>query len=165
MNYVDFFSDLGFDFKNDLRPNSIKIEKNFALSEKLKDSVFHYKNPNNTNTSFYLITITLSELEIEELRKFIWNRSDADLLFIFDNINDKFNLFYAKYSPKVSNKESFWESFSASQADLEKIVKIKHWQFDSGVFWSNYYTFINTSKYKGIAKELFFMLPSKICCA
>lgn len=43
MNYVDFFSKLGFDFKNDLKTNSIEIERNPDLNEKLKDSVFYLK--------------------------------------------------------------------------------------------------------------------------
>jgi hypothetical protein len=50
MTYVDFFSDLGFDFNADLKPQAIDIEKEATLSEKLKSSVFFYKSPNNTNS-------------------------------------------------------------------------------------------------------------------
>ena len=56
MNYVDFFSNLGFDFNADLKAETIDIEKEATLYKKLENSVFYYKSPNNTNTSFYLIT-------------------------------------------------------------------------------------------------------------
>ena len=46
MNYVDFFSDLGFDFNVDLKSKTIDIEKEATLSRKLKNSVFFYKSPN-----------------------------------------------------------------------------------------------------------------------
>lgn len=87
MNYVDIFSNLGFDFKNDLKSKSIEIEKNSVLSDKLNNSVFFYKSPNNTNTSFYLITTFLENIEIEEIRKYIWNKNDADLIFYYPNAN------------------------------------------------------------------------------
>jgi hypothetical protein len=153
MDYIDFFSNLGFNFKNDLKPSSIEIEKNQSLSKKLANSVFFYKNPNNTNTSFYLITVVLSESEIELLRKHIWNKNDADLIF-YSNASDKIEMLYAKYSPKIKHKESILDSFSASIQDLEKIENIKQWQFDSGIFWLNYYSLIDKNKYKGIDKEL-----------
>jgi len=43
MTYVDFFSDLGFDFNVELRPKTIDIEKETTLSQKLKNSVFFIK--------------------------------------------------------------------------------------------------------------------------
>lgn len=69
MNFVNFFSDLGFDFNVDLKPKAIDIEKEASLSRKLKNSVFFYKSPNNTNTSFYLITSSLDQKELEHFRR------------------------------------------------------------------------------------------------
>lgn len=154
MNYIEIFSELGFDFKVDLKPKHIDIEKNATLTDRLKKSVFFFKSPNNTNTSFYLIATVLDTSEFEEIRKYIWNKNDADLIFYYPNEDAKLEMFYAKYSPKISNKESFLEAFSTSQKDLDKIEKIKHWQFDTGVFWLNYHSFIDKAKYKGIDKEL-----------
>lgn len=154
MNYVDIFSNLGFDFKNDLKSKSIEIEKNSVLSDRLNNSVFFYKSPNNTNTSFYLITTFLDANEIEEIRKYIWNKNDADLIFYYPNEDAKLIMFYAKYSPKINYEESILDRFSTSEKDLDKIEKIKHWRFDSGVFWLNYHKFIDKAKYKGIDKEL-----------
>lgn len=154
MNYVDIFSNLGFDFKNDLKSKSIEIEKNSVLSDKLNNSVFFYKSPNNTNTSFYLITTFLENIEIEEIRKYIWNKNDADLIFYYPNEDAKLIMFYAKYSPKINFEESILDRFSTSEKDLDKIEKIRHWRFDSGVFWLNYHKFIEKAKYKGIDKEL-----------
>lgn len=160
MNYVDVFSHLGFDFKSDLKPKTIEVEKNTTLTVRLKNSVFFYKSPNNTNTSFYLITTILDTAEIEDVRKYIWNKNDADLIFYYPNEDAKLVMFYAKYSPKMTYNESILDTFSTSEKDLEKIEKIKHWRFDSGVFWLNYHKAISKAKYKGIDKELVATLKS-----
>lgn len=154
MNYIDVFSDLGFNFKVNLKSKPIDVGKNSALTDKLKNSVFFYKSPNNTSTSFYLITTELSTNEFEEIRKYIWNENDADLIFYYPREDVELEMLYAKYSPIINYKESILETFSTSQKDLDKIENIKQWQFDSGVFWLNYHKFIDKSKYKGIDKEL-----------
>lgn len=154
MNYVDVFSHLGFDFKSDLKPKTIEVEKNATLTVRLRNSIFFYKSPNNTNTSFYLITTILDASEIEGIRKYIWNKNDADLIFYYPNKDAKLVMFYAKYSPKISYEESILASFSTTVKDLDKIEEIKYWRFDSGVFWLNYHKFIDKAKYKGIDKEL-----------
>jgi hypothetical protein len=38
MNYIDIFSNLGFNFKYDLKSKSIDFEKNPVLTNKLKNS-------------------------------------------------------------------------------------------------------------------------------
>lgn len=127
------------------------------LSQKLlylKNSVFFYKSPNNTNTSFYLLTSSLEEEELEHFRKYVWNKNDADIIFYYSAQADKVKILYAKYSPKVSNSDSVLEVFSTTSKDLNKIDEIKKWQFDSGAFWLNYKEFLAKSKYKGIDKEL-----------
>lgn len=154
MTYVDFFSNLGFNFDTDLKKKVIDIEEEATLSQKLLNSVFFYKSPNNTNTSFYLVISTLEETELQEFRKYIWNKNDADIIFYYPDEAKEIEMFYAKYSPRVSNKDSILRTFSTTQKDLDKIETIKHWQFDSGVFWLNYHSFINKSKYRGIDKEL-----------
>ena len=153
MSYMDFFTYLGFDFNADLKSRAIDIEET-TLSYKLKNSVYFYKSPNNTNTSFYLITSSLEDKELEKVRKYIWNKNDADIIFYFPNEADKIEMLYAKYSPIVSNKDSALEVFSTTQIDLDTIKKIRRWKFDSGVFWLNYHSFIDKAKYKGIDKEL-----------
>jgi hypothetical protein len=154
MTYVEFFSNLGFDFNIDLKSKVIDIEKEATLSQKLKNSVFFYKSPNNTNTSFYLITSSLETTELEQFRKYVWNKNDADIIFYYPNETDEVVMLYAKYSPIVSNNDSILEFFSTTQKDLDTIEKIRHWQFDSGVFWLNYYSFVDKAKYKGVDKEL-----------
>ncbi|WP_413512473.1 N-6 DNA methylase [Myroides odoratus] len=154
MTYVDFFSNLGFDFNVDLKPKAIAVEIETTLSQKLKNSVFFYKSPNNTNTSFYLITCSLEDSELKQFRKYVWNKNDANIIFYYSIETDEVKMLYAKYSPKASNKDSVLEVFSATSKDLDTIEKIKHWQFDSGAFWLNYKKFLSKSKYKGIDKEL-----------
>ncbi|MEJ8590342.1 hypothetical protein JSO54_03720 [Riemerella anatipestifer] len=154
MNYNDFFSRLGFDFKKDLKSIDLVFDKNDTLTQNLTNSVFYYKSPPNTNTSFYLITTVLKTNEIEEIRRYIWNKNDAELIFYYPYEGAKLVMLYGKYSPKNTYNESILDSFSTTQKDLEKIDKIKHWQFDSGVFWFNYRKYIDKAKYKGIDKEL-----------
>ncbi|HBX52703.1 MAG: hypothetical protein A2275_00150 [Bacteroidetes bacterium RIFOXYA12_FULL_35_11] len=154
MNYVNFFSDLGFNFKVDLMLKPIDMEEKSALIDRLKKSVFFYKSPSNTNTSFYLITTELRTNEFEKIRKYIWNKNDADLIFYYPNEATKLEMYYAKYSPKISNKESTIDIFTTIQKDFKKFEKINKWQFDSGAFWLNYQSFIDKAKYRGIDKEL-----------
>lgn len=154
MTYVDYFSNLGFNFDTDLKKKVIDIEEEATLSRKLLNSVFFYKSPNNTNTSFYLITTTLEETELQEFRRYVWNKNDADIIFYYPAGAKEMEMLYAKYSPRVSNKDSILWTFSTTQKNLDKIETIKHWQFDSGAFWLNYKSFINKAKYKGIDKEL-----------
>lgn len=154
MNYEVVFSKLGFNFKENLRLKTLVFDKNEALTETLNKSVFYYKSPNNTNTSFYLITSFLTPNEIEEVRRYIWNKNDADLIFYYPSKDAKLVMSYAKYSPKTPYQDSILKEFSTTQKDLDKIEEIKHWQFDSGVFWFNYSKFIDKAKYKGIDKEL-----------
>src|SRR5690554_1585765 len=129
MDYLKFFSELGFDFEVDLKPKTITIGTNVPLSEKLNNSVLFYKNPNNTNTSFYLITTSLNEDEINEVRKYIWNKNDADIIFYVPNEGVDLKMLYAKYAPSISLKDCELESFSPSQENKDKIDKIRHWQF------------------------------------
>lgn len=154
MNYSIFFSDLGFNFDVDLKSVPIMLEKNLTLSNALKGSVFYYKSPDNTNTSFYLLTTALDTDLIDEIRKYIWNKNDADLIFYYPQDNDRLDMLYAKYSPKVSFNESVLETFYPSQKDLFKIETIKRWQFDSGLFWLNYQKCIDKARFRGIDKEL-----------
>lgn len=161
MSYVDFFSDLlDFDFNKQLKQVFINIDNQPVLTQKLEGSVYFYKNPNKTNTSFYLVTSSLGSNELEELRKYVWNKNNADIIFYYPDNTDKVEMYYAKYSPKVSNEESRLDVFSTSQEDIDKLEKIKHWQFDSGAFWFNYHSFVNKQKYKSIDKELVISLKS-----
>lgn len=160
MDYRIYFSKLGFDFKTNLESRQLIFDKNKTLTDKLRSSVFFYKSPNNTNTSFYLIVKLLNDTEFYEVRKYIWNRNDADLIFYYHDKDSKLEMSYAKYSPKISYKDSILESFSTSENDLVKIDKIKQWRFDSGVFWLNYRNCIDKAKYKGIDKELVYTLKA-----
>lgn len=154
MKYVDFFSKLGFKFNENLILKLVVIEENATLTQKLKNSIYFYKSPNNTNTCFYLITTPLETIELGYFRKYVWNKNDADIIFYYPNDAHEVKMYYAKYSPKVSNNDSILEVFSPTQEDLDTLEKIKHWKFDSGVFWLNYHSFIDKAKYKGIDKEL-----------
>ncbi|MBB6330851.1 hypothetical protein HNP24_001801 [Chryseobacterium sediminis] len=101
-----------------------------------------------------MITCALDARELEQIRKYIWNKNDVDIIFYYPNDAQHVEMMYAKYSPKVSNEDSILEIFSTTNKDLQTIEKIKHWQFDSGFFWLNYSSYIDKAKYKGIDKEL-----------
>lgn len=154
MNYLNFFLKLGFNPKTDFNSKTIVFGIGSPLSKKLENSVLFYKNPNNTNTSFYLITASLNEDEINEVRKYIWNKNDADIIFYYPSEAGKVEMLYAKYPPTTLSIDSVLEVFSTTQEDEEKLDQIRHWRFDSGAFWFNYHKYINKAKYKGIDKEL-----------
>lgn len=146
---------LGFDFDKDLELINLVFDKNSTLTKNIAKSIFYYKSPPNTNTSFYLITTTLETNEIEEIRRYIWNKNDANLIFYYPNEEAELVMLYAKYSPITKYEDSILDSFSTTQKDSEKIKKIEHWQFDSGAFWFNYLEFFKRTKnLKGIDKEL-----------
>jgi len=151
---ADFFVELGFDFKKSLKSETFYFEKEPNLTAKLKNSVFFYSSPPQTNTSFYLIAAPLNENEKRIIRKYIWNKNNADLIFLFSSENSEITMSYAKYSPVIKYDDCILERFAASDADLEKIEKIKRWRFDSGAFWLNYYNSIKKTRCKGIDKEL-----------
>jgi|GEM_PF-794851 len=151
MNYTDIFSALGFDWKTNLESKTWGFEKNPALEQKLKHSVFFYKSTNEPYTSFYLVTTSLTPDQIKEVRRYVWNKNDADLIFYPYN-EDEWVMLYAKYSPVITCKESVLDCFSAR--DSGTIEKIKRWRFESGIFWSRYYSFIKKSKDKKIDKAL-----------
>src|SRR5690606_38947949 len=101
-----------------------------------------------------LITSLLDATELELVRKYVWNKNDADLIFYYPDHADEVEMLFAKYSPKVSNEDSVLETFSTTEKDLVTIETIKHWQFNSGTFWLSYRSFIDQTRYKGIDKEL-----------
>lgn len=160
MNYLSFFSNLGFSFNVDLKAEAIFVGKNVILNDKLKNSVFFYKSPNNTNTSFYLITVGLENQEFEEVRRYIWNKNNADLIFYFPDATSELAIYYAKYAPTFTNEESWIDTFSTTEKDLDKIDNIKKWQFDSNAFWLNYQDFLRRANFKSIDKELVITLEA-----
>ncbi|WP_341695115.1 N-6 DNA methylase [Flavobacterium arundinis] len=138
------------------------MEDNDLLTEKLQSNVYYYECPPQTKTSFYIILETLSDQEFDELRKYIWNEDKADLIFI---TNEKLesdviiNLYYGKISPNLKISDYKLDSFKGSDAGNEKIDKINKWNFDSGLFWLNYKSFIDrVRKSKSIDRELIFTL-------
>jgi hypothetical protein len=160
MDCIKFFSKLGFDFNKDFEKKSLIFDENDLLTNRLRNSFFYYNSPVNTNTSFYLITATLENQEIESVRKYVWNKNDADLILYYSKESEELEIIFARYSPKVKYEESKLATFSTTKADLNKIDNIKRWRFDSGAFWFNYSKFIKKSKYKGIDKELVSTLES-----
>jgi len=168
MDFIkEFFSTKGFNFKHDLKLKKIVFEKNPALTEKIDENVFFYQCPPQTKTSFYLITSILTETELIEFRKFVWNEDKADLIFTVQKIinSDLFNsdtilnLHYAKISPKTDSSNYKIDTFFGNEKDTAKIDKINKWQFDSGAFWLNYRNFIDKiKKSKSIDKELVYTL-------
>ena len=147
MDFMNFFSDLDFDFDNDLKSEN-SIAKNFELP------VYSYKNPNQTNILFYLVATNLSEEQCEKVRRYIWNENDADIIFL--HRNDELQILYAKCNPKIINIEDCKiDSFSTTEKNNKELEKIKRWQFDSGAFWLNYSEFLNKAKkYNKIDKDL-----------
>jgi type I restriction-modification system DNA methylase subunit len=149
----DFFiQNLGFDFEQTLKLKEVSFLENIGLQEKLKDNFFFYENPNQTNTSFYLTTVNLSNEELSTIRKYIWNENKANLILLTDK--ESLTILDAKALPTLSIKKCVIDIFNASEKDLKRIENIKRWKFDSGTFWINYHAFLKKAKYKSIDKVL-----------
>ena len=158
MNSIkEFFIDLGFDFGKTLsKPDDNFLNSEQVLKAKLKDKIFFFKSPNQTNTSFYLVTEPLPKNDFETVRKHIWNENKSDLLFYVSNLvgDVLVELYYSKASPAINLNDCKLDSFNPSKKDIEKIKKINCWQFESGAFWINYHTFLKKSIQRSIDKEL-----------
>ncbi|MDR0828991.1 MAG: SAM-dependent methyltransferase [Prevotellaceae bacterium] len=139
------------DFKDDLKLAPFFVTKKFE--EKLKITAYHYQN--SINTSFYFIAAILSTERIQELRKYIWNKNNADIILIQTKKNE-WRFLYGKCNPnKISLKECEIDKFSISELEEEKFERIKRSKFDSGAFWLRYADFIDRAKnYKKIDKDL-----------
>lgn len=161
-----FFEERGFDFEQSLKSTQISIEKNVNLSNRLIDNIFIYSSSPQTRTSFYVITTELNTEELIDFRTFVWNENKVDLFFVLNKSNEselfsrlKFELFYAKSSPKSSLLQSRVDYFSNNEKDVKKLERISKWQFDSGAFWLNYNEFLDRiKKSKSIDKELILTL-------
>lgn len=152
-----FFIGLGFDFEQSLsKPNLNFSTDSNVLKEKLKNKIFYFQSPNQTNTSFYLVVEPLQDADFNLLRKYLWNENKADLLFYISNSEENIliDLFYSKASPILSINDCKLDTFKPNENDLEKIKKINRWQFESGSFWLNYHTFLKKATQKSIDKEL-----------
>jgi type I restriction-modification system DNA methylase subunit len=157
----DFFLNLGFDFKTNLKSKRILIQNNPYLNKKLENNLFIYKSTKQTNTSFYYVKTPLNLAELQSLREYVWNENKVDLVFYLNEFEtNKLTLFYAKASPKLKFENCIIDEFNVSGKDIEEIEKIKHWQFDSGAFWLNYQNFLKKASYKSIDKELINTLSS-----
>ncbi|MDR0872886.1 MAG: N-6 DNA methylase [Prevotellaceae bacterium] len=142
-----YFSLLNFDFKQDLKSDNLLSRK----EEFLKGNVFFYDNKNQTDASFYLITITPSEENLEKIRKSIWNENSASSFF-YPTDETHLRLCYAKGNPKEDLIE--FDTFDVTKEEATYFEKIKKWQFDSGAFWLSYADFLKKAKTKTIDKEL-----------
>jgi len=160
---VDFFEKIDFAFGKDIKPRKIIISENDELTEKLKNKVFVYDNPDEqTHTSFYVITTELSDKELFEIRRYIWNEDRYNLYFLFINIKNTLTstLCYAKSNPR--KEKEIIASFKGNEEDNEELEKIKKWNFDSGKFWLNYADFLGKIEEKRarIDKKLIEQLKS-----
>ncbi len=139
--FFDFFEKIDFTFgdkDSDIKPSSITISENDELTKELYGNVFAFKSPDYTNSSFYVITIPLSEEDLFEVRKHIWNEDKYDLYFLAEKSDSKFltTLYYAKSN--LRKPEIKIKSFKGDKKDAEELESIKKWKFDSGAFWMSY---------------------------
>ena len=140
LSIKDFFENINFTFgteNSDIKPSNIIISENKNLTDKIKNNIFIYDSPEYANTSFYIISTPLSNKELFEIRRYIWNENKYELYFTTDTQNTK--LFYAKSSPR--EKEIKISTFKLTEEENEELEKIKKWKFESGAFWMDYSNF------------------------
>jgi type I restriction-modification system DNA methylase subunit len=147
MSYIkNFLENLDFSFEKDIFLKEMEFFENNKLTKKLDNNVFVYNSPENTNSSFYLITVpNLTNDEIFEIRKYIWNEDKYDFYFYTENSNI-ISLYYAKTNPIENKIKSKIDSFKGIDEDVEKIEKIRKWNFQTGAFWLSYSNFLDKVK-------------------
>ncbi len=157
-NIKEFFQKRGFNFgeeNSDIKPKKIILSENEYLSEKLQNKVFVYDCPKNAYTSFYVINTPLTQEELFQIKRYIWNENKYHLYFTLKKEKKSFiaALFYAKTNPR--EKEIKIASFKGDEQDSNQIEKISKWQFKSGLFWLNYSEFSDKiKKSKTLDKKL-----------
>jgi len=147
----EFFRNIEFTYgtqDSEIKPSKIIISENEKLTQKLKDYVYVFDSPAQTNCSFYVITIPLSEKDLFELRRYIWNENKYDLYFLAEKPESNFitTLYYAKTNPR--KPEIKIKSFKGNEKDTKELETIKKWQFNSGAFWMSYAKFLDKIKKK-----------------
>ena len=141
-----FFEKIGFTFGSilsDIKPNSVIISENQNLTDKLKGKTFIFDSQSHTNSSFYVVSTPLTDHELFDVKRYIWNENKYDLYFIAEEPTKDIitTLFYAKLDPyKNDNKIA---SFSGNEKDKEELKKINKWNFNSGTFWLAYSDFLD----------------------
>lgn len=153
----EFFRNIEFTYgtkDSEIKPSKIIISENEKLTQKLKDYVYVFDSPAQTNCSFYVITVPLSEKDLFELRRYIWNENKYDLYFLAEKPESNFitTLYYAKTNPRET--EIKIKSFKGNEKDTKELEKIKKWQFNSGAFWMSYTKFLDKIKKQRIDIEL-----------
>lgn len=144
-NVKQFFENIDFSFDKDFCQNNVIIFENAELTKKLKNNIFVYDNKNieQTQSSFYIIATNLTEKELLDTRKYIWNEDKYDLFFYPENATT-ISLFYAKKSPDENALKI--DTFKGQNEDNKNLEKIKKWNFESGAFWLSYANFIDKIK-------------------
>jgi len=140
-----FFEKLGFSFDKDFYQKKLRISENAGLTKKLENNIFVYDNKNieQTQSSYYIIAANLTEQELLDTRRYIWNE-DKYSLFFYPETSSSVSLFYAKTSP--DKKALKFDTFKGLDEDNEKLKKIRKWKFQSGAFWLSYANFIDKIK-------------------
>ncbi len=142
-----FFENNNFTFgshSSDIKPCEIIISENNDLTQKLKNKVFIFNSPEQTNSSFYVITIPLSGENLFEVRRYIWNESKFDLYFIAEKSGT--NLITSLYIAKTNPRDEQVKIASFTGNEEEELKKINKWSFNSGAFWLKYNDFLYTVK-------------------
>lgn len=147
----EFFKNIEFTYgtkDSEIKPSKIIISENENLTQKLNDNVYAFDSPAQTNCSFYVITVPLSEKDLFELRRYIWNETKYDLYFLAEKPESNFitTLYYAKTNPR--EPEIKIKSFKGNEKDAEELETIKKWKFNSGAFWMSYANFLDKIKKK-----------------
>ena len=132
----DFFRRINFDFDNELRRTVVFFDNNPKLTQKTRNKTFRYTPLNEkTQCVFTLVDApNLSDDDIFEIRKYIWNENKSDLLFI--HYEDHLQLLYSFSDPSEQPIEL--DTFTGKEDDNQLLDKIDKSNFDTGLFWEIY---------------------------
>ncbi|MDR1593838.1 MAG: N-6 DNA methylase [Prevotellaceae bacterium] len=124
---------IGNDIANDSDFMLQEIKKSFAFI----NYIFYYDKSKLVKTRFYwIITDNLSDKDLRDFHKYIWNKNNADLLFIeHDNTVE---IKYVNTPPKQDLITIDKISISSNTEDTELLNKISKEHITTGAFWIEY---------------------------
>lgn len=135
MSFKEHLNRIGFS-EFDLCAKHFEFE-NAELMLKLEDNLYFYEKDRNTNTSFYCFDAeNISDSELKEIRKKIWNQNKADLIIYLKN--SSFNIIYVSSNPNHDPIVINDIDIPLNLEDRQLLDKISKRHIDTGALWLQY---------------------------
>lgn len=135
MTLKEHFFRIGFS-ESDFKTKRFEFE-DAELMSKLENNLYFYEKDRNTNTSFYCFNAEkISDVEIKEIRKKIWNQNKADLIIYLQN--SSLHIIYVSSNPNLNPIVVNDTDIPLNIEDKQLLDKISKKHIDTGALWLQY---------------------------